>query len=89
MKFAKLFEFPQHDNQLLVTTDFSNEDDSSTITFRIGHPFINAQITMGYDDEDKRNEEFEGIDDEKALNMFNSLKKQLEDLTNPDKTDKV
>ncbi len=67
--------------QVLLTKDFDSEKDDANsllvITFFLDG--IKVNLSLGYDLEEKRDEIFDGINDEKLQNFVSDARRQFED----------
>ena len=79
-KFVKLFEVEGAD--VLYYKQFENvsaDEDKYEIKGIVSFDGVTAAMTFGFEnDEDKRNEEFENLSQEKAEKFYNTVKEMFE-----------
>lgn len=78
MHFAKLYTFG--DYQLLVTLDTNDDTDEPEIHFTTDLGELRPTMMLGFDDHDKCEKAFQGINEAEARTMFNQLKEQVDSL---------
>lgn len=73
----RIIELPTH--QVLLTKDFDDEDSTLLIVVTFFLDGMKANLKLGYDSEEKRNEMFSSITEKKAQEFLDSIKEQFED----------
>lgn len=79
MKFAKLFEV--EDSQVLYTKEFDNNKGTVSIDvvmhINVGNTPVKATVSMEFDDESKRDEGFDKVDQDMAEKFYIGITNQF------------
>lgn len=75
-KFAKIIEL-ENENQVLLTVDYDDEDDTFKVRIRTDLDGCVAQISLGFDTEEKASNLLNIYSKEKAISFRSEMEKML------------
>lgn len=74
----KIIELPDH--QALIMKDFDDSEESKPqIVFMVFLEGVKMEITLGFENEEKRDDGFDKFDSERAQEVINGLKTMMQD----------